>query len=138
MGYCTNCGQEIKDGEEFCGNCGTPCNSQGDKPKKSSSKQGEPFGKGLGFIIVTEVCCFALAAMPCYFLLALPLGQLLLGFTLFLLVFNAVIFAVRLIIDVIQDKGYFPEKTGILWLIGIFATPITLGVYAISLPDKSK
>lgn len=29
MGYCTNCGQELKGGEEFCGNCGEKVNDLG-------------------------------------------------------------------------------------------------------------
>lgn len=26
--FCSNCGQEVKDGEAFCGNCGTPVKKQ--------------------------------------------------------------------------------------------------------------
>lgn len=42
--------------------------------------------------------------------------------------------SISLIIDAIQSKGHRLEKTGTLWFVGLFATPIILSLYAVSLP----
>ena len=34
-------------------------------------------------------------------------------------------------------KGHGQDGTGSLWFIGIFASPIVLGLYTASLPDRS-
>ena len=57
-----------------------------------------------------------------------------------LFVFFAIIVAffmsIELFIEVAQKKGHFVESgTGKLWFIGIFATPIVVGLYVLGLPD---
>ena len=44
--------------------------------------------------------------------------------------------AIALFIGVKREKGYSSEGNGLLWIIGIFATPIVVGLYVIALPDK--
>lgn len=43
--------------------------------------------------------------------------------------------AINLFIKVGAEKGYAMENKGLLWFIGIFATPIVVGLYIASLPD---
>ena len=40
MAYCSNCGQEVKDGVRFCNNCGAPVN--GDGMQQLNAEQGRP------------------------------------------------------------------------------------------------
>lgn len=44
--------------------------------------------------------------------------------------------AIALFIGVRKDKGYSSEGEWLLWVIGIFATPIVVGLFVIALPDK--
>lgn len=44
--------------------------------------------------------------------------------------------SISLIINAIKAKGYDQITTGTLWFIGIFASPMILGLYAIVLPEK--
>ena len=44
--------------------------------------------------------------------------------------------AINLLIKVGRAKGYAMENAGILWFVGIFATPILVGLYIASLPDN--
>lgn len=46
--------------------------------------------------------------------------------------------AISLIIKAAQAKGFHRDGTGKLWFIGIFATPIVLGLYVASLPDRGQ
>lgn len=53
-----------------------------------------------------------------------------------LLVLVAFLASISLFIDAAKEKGYYKNGgTGILWFIGIFATPIVVGLYTASLPD---
>ena len=44
--------------------------------------------------------------------------------------------AINLLIKAGRAKGYAMENAGILWFVGIFATPIVVGLYIASLPDN--
>ena len=44
--------------------------------------------------------------------------------------------AINLLIKAGRAKGYSMENAGILWFVGIFATPILVGLYIASLPDN--
>lgn len=53
-----------------------------------------------------------------------------------LLVLAAFLASISLFIKAAKEKGYYENGgTGILWFIGIFATPIVVGLYTASLPD---
>lgn len=52
--------------------------------------------------------------------------------------FIAWLLAISLIIKAAQAKGFHRDGTGKLWFIGIFATPIVLGLYVASLPDRGQ
>lgn len=45
--------------------------------------------------------------------------------------------AISLLIKAAKEKGYHRSSAGILWLVGIFATPVVLGLYTASLPDRN-
>ena len=46
------------------------------------------------------------------------------------------IMAIMSLIDAAEAKGWYKnEGTGKLWFIGLFASPIVLGLYVASLPD---
>ena len=54
-----------------------------------------------------------------------------------ILVFIPWFLSMKLFIDMAKEKGYYEDgDTGILWLTGLFATPIVVGIYAAGLPDK--
>lgn len=44
--------------------------------------------------------------------------------------------AINLLIKVGEAKGHALSNKGLLWFIGIFATPIVVGLYIIALPDR--
>ena len=44
-------------------------------------------------------------------------------------------FAIQMMIDAAKAKGYAMDKTGLIWFVGIFATPIVVGLYVNALPD---
>lgn len=44
--------------------------------------------------------------------------------------------AINLLIKVGAAKGYAMDNKGLLWFIGIFATPIVVGLYVAALPDN--
>lgn len=48
------------------------------------------------------------------------------------------IMSISMFIDAARAKGYKMKKTGVIWFVGIFATPIVAGLYVNALPDKSK
>lgn len=52
--------------------------------------------------------------------------------------FAAYLLAVRLLADIIQMKGFSVENRWRLYFIGVFTTPIVLGIIAIAVPDRSK
>lgn len=52
------------------------------------------------------------------------------------LVLAAWLASISLFIKAAKEKGYYEHGgTGLLWFIGIFATPIVVGLYTASLPD---
>ncbi len=53
-----------------------------------------------------------------------------------IVVLVAWVMSISLIINAIKAKGYEKITTGTLWFIGIFASPIVLGLYAVALPEK--
>lgn len=59
-------------------------------------------------------------------------------FILSIPIFIADILAINLLVDAVRAKGWYLQKgAGELWFIGLLATPITLGLYTASLPDRS-
>lgn len=56
---------------------------------------------------------------------------------LLLIAFAISLVAISLLIRAAKEKGYHCSSTGILWLVGIFATPVVLGLYTASLPDRN-
>lgn len=93
-------------------------------------------------ILVTLCICILgvpLAMAAWYFLaIYLPFGwsQILL-FVLAFLALSVYFTVVRCFIIIIKGKGYFETKVGWLWLIGLFMTPIVLGLIAVALPAKA-
>lgn len=64
-------------------------------------------------------------------------GLLLLFFVIAASVLVAWLMAISLFVDSARMKGYYRDGgSGALWFIGIFATPIVVGIYVASLPDK--
>ena len=56
---------------------------------------------------------------------------------LVVVVLVAWLLAINLFINAAKEKGYYKDGgAGMLWFIGIFATPIVVGIYTSSLPDK--
>lgn len=52
------------------------------------------------------------------------------------LVLAACVASISLFIQAAQEKGYYEHGgTGLLWFIGLFATPIVVGLFVASLPD---
>lgn len=63
------------------------------------------------------------------------------GVMIFMLIILAVvlgawILAISMFVDIAKEKGYCKNGAGVLWYIGIFATPIAVGLYVAALPDK--
>ena len=59
-------------------------------------------------------------------------------FFLIILLFVVVVawvLATGMFVDIIKKKGYRGE-VGMLWFIGIFASPIALGIYSIAFKDS--
>lgn len=50
---------------------------------------------------------------------------------------GAWLLAISLFAKIAKEKGYFEDGAGILWFMGIFATPIVAGLYVLALPDKN-
>ena len=44
--------------------------------------------------------------------------------------------AISLLVNAAQQKGFHRNDAGTLWFVGIFASPIVLGLYTASLPDR--
>ena len=42
----------------------------------------------------------------------------------------------NLLIKIAKEKGHYRDSAALLWVIGIFCTPIVLGIYVIALPDR--
>lgn len=56
----------------------------------------------------------------------------------YIAVLAAYFLAVRTLSDIIQMKGFSPECRWPLYLIGVFTTPVVLGLIAIAVPDRSR
>ncbi len=56
----------------------------------------------------------------------------------YIAVLAAYFLAVRTLSDIIQMKGFSPERRWPLYLIGVFTTPAVLGLIAIAVPDRSR
>ena len=48
------------------------------------------------------------------------------------------IMSISMFIDAARAKGYKMKKAGVIWFVGIFATPIVAGLYVNALPNKNK
>lgn len=59
-------------------------------------------------------------------------------FTVCSLSIVAWIMSISMFIDAARAKGYKMKKTGMIWFVGIFATPIVAGLYVNALPNKNK
>ena len=44
--------------------------------------------------------------------------------------------AISMFVNLANDKGHHLDDTGKLWFVGIFASPIVLGIYVLGLRDK--
>ena len=56
----------------------------------------------------------------------------------YIAVLAAYFLAVRTLSDIIQMKGFSLERRWPLYLIGVFTTPVVLGLIAIAVPDRSR
>ena len=64
-------------------------------------------------------------------------GVVLLGIVLFgIIVLSAWCVAINLFIGIGKSKGHPMENAGLLWFVGIFATPLAVGLYVAALPDR--
>ncbi len=61
---------------------------------------------------------------------------LIIDFVILIAVIAAFLFAIKSFADVAKDKGH--RKTGLIWFLGIFATPIVAGLYTLQLRDLKK
>ena len=43
---------------------------------------------------------------------------------------------ISLLVNAAKEKGFHRNDAAVLWVIGIFASPIVLGLYTASLPDR--
>lgn len=57
-------------------------------------------------------------------------------FVVVVAVLVAWLMTINLLIKVGAAKGYSMDNKGLLWFIGIFATPIVVGLYVAALPDN--
>lgn len=53
-----------------------------------------------------------------------------------LIAFAMCLYAIHMFIEIGKAKGYSMDNAVSLWLIGIFTTPITVGIYVAALPDN--
>ena len=58
-------------------------------------------------------------------------------YLLLAIVLVAWIMAVYHLIKAGEAKGHFKNGAGAFWFIGLFASPIVLGLYIVALPDRS-
>ena len=60
------------------------------------------------------------------------------GFLFFILLiaFFISLLAISLLVNAAKEKGFHQNDAGVLWVIGILASPIVLGLYTASLPDR--
>lgn len=58
-------------------------------------------------------------------------------FLVIVLMIAAGLVAINLFVDLAKEKGHYRDDANILWFIGIFASPIVLGIYVMALSNKS-
>lgn len=56
---------------------------------------------------------------------------------IFIAVIAAWIISIKLFIQAGEAKGYSMENRKLIWFIGLFATPIVVGLYINSLPNRA-
>lgn len=56
---------------------------------------------------------------------------------LLILILAAWLVSISLMVKAAKEKGHHLDGAGKLWFIGIFASPIVLGLYTASLPDRN-
>ena len=59
-------------------------------------------------------------------------------FFILILMLCAWILAIEKLINAARMKGHCKEGSGALWFIGLFASPLVLGLYTASLPDRGQ
>lgn len=59
------------------------------------------------------------------------------SFGLVEVVFFLVFVAISLFVDLAKEKGHYRDDANILWFVGIFASPVVLGIYVMALSNKS-
>lgn len=59
-------------------------------------------------------------------------------FFIMILMLCAWILAIEKLINAARMKGHCKEGSGALWFIGLFASPLVLGLYTASLPDRGQ
>ena len=64
-------------------------------------------------------------------------GLLIIIFLVLLMFIPAYIVAINMFIEAAERKGN-DVSTGMLWFVGIFLSPIVVGLYVAALPDLSK
>lgn len=64
------------------------------------------------------------------------MSELFIVFVIPIVMLVAWLLAINLLIKVGEAKGHALSNKGLLWFIGIFATPIVVGLYIIALPDR--
>lgn len=64
------------------------------------------------------------------------MSELFIVFVIPIVVLVAWLLAINLLIKAGEAKGHALSNKGLLWFIGIFATPIVVGLYIIALPDR--
>lgn len=47
------------------------------------------------------------------------------------------IMAIAMLVKMAKEKGHYRDGAGMLWFVGLFASPIVLGLYVAALSDKS-
>lgn len=48
------------------------------------------------------------------------------------------IMAIAMFVEIAEEKGHYRNGAGLLWFVGLFASPIVLGLYVAALPDKKQ
>lgn len=48
------------------------------------------------------------------------------------------IMAIAMLVKMAKEKGHCRNGAGLLWFVGLFASPIVLGLYVAALPDKKQ
>lgn len=57
-------------------------------------------------------------------------------FLVLILMIAAGLAVISLFVDLAKEKGHYRDDASILWFIGIFASPVVLGIYVMALSNK--